>query len=97
MNIPVETSRETSEEKSREHLSSTFAGFSADLFGMSEADYCFNKAIVMLTNIKLVYGGTEVSYTLRKRKILKDFLRKYIKENYGPRFDDLEETIAGLE
>lgn len=93
MNIPVETSRETS----RADFSSKSSAFTAEILGMSEADYAFNKAIIMLQNIKLVYGGTELSYTLRKRKILKDFLRKYIKENYCRRFDDLEETIAGLE
>lgn len=92
MNIPVETSQEFS----RGDLSSKSSDFTAEIFGMSEADYAFNNAIIMLQNIKLVYGGTEVSYTLRKRKILKDFLRKYIKEKFGPRFDDLEETIAGL-
>lgn len=68
----------------------------SDLLGLSEKDLAFNKAIIMLQNIKLVYGGNEVGYTLRKRKVLKNFLRQYIKENYPARFDDLEETIASL-
>lgn len=67
-----------------------------NLLGLSEKDLAFNKAIIMLQNIKLVYGGNEVGYTLRKRKVLKNFLRQYIKENYPARFDDLEETIASL-
>lgn len=68
----------------------------SNLLGLSEKDLAFNKAIIMLQNIKLVYGGNEVGYTLRKRKVLKNFLRQYIKENYPARFADLEETIVSL-
>lgn len=93
MNIPVESSPEFSR--------SEVSGLAAETLGVSpddlEATLAFNKAIALLNNIKLVRGGAEVNYTLRKRKILKNFLNDYIKKNYPSQLDDLEETIASMQ
>lgn len=55
----------------------------------SKDDSLYNYLIELLQQIKLVRGGTDLAYTLRNRK----FIRDYLREKQVARLNYVEETF----
>lgn len=64
--------------------------------GFEDADLLFVKSVRLLEQIKLVCGGQTLYSTLRKRKVLRNFLEVYVRQHHALLLDDLEENIANL-
>lgn len=41
-----------------------------------EDDFLYNKLLDLLKEVKLVRGGTELAYTLRNHRVIRDYLKE---------------------
>ena len=47
-------------------------------------DFLYERIILILEQVKLVRGGTELAYTLRNHKFIRDYCKEKAKDNSNP-------------